>query len=51
MRGKGGQQYICGPMPLQTTYNNQDSGPMLHSNDTHVNLQGDVVHNEGSKMM
>jgi hypothetical protein len=22
MRGKGGQQYICGPMPLQATYNN-----------------------------
>jgi hypothetical protein len=20
MRGKGGQQYICGPMPLQATY-------------------------------
>jgi hypothetical protein len=23
MRGKGGQQYICGPKPLQATYKTQ----------------------------
>jgi hypothetical protein len=47
MRGKGGQQYICGPMPLQATYNNTCGE--LHSKRTRVNLQGEVIHNQGSK--
>jgi hypothetical protein len=29
LRGKGGQQYICGPMPLQTTY--KDTSRLTHA--------------------
>jgi hypothetical protein len=44
MRGKGGQQYICGPMPLQATY--KDTCRL-----THVEHYTPRVHMSSSKVM